>query len=256
MSVLDHPDAALALRLVEGAGGIAAGWFRRAVPTDTKSNPTDFVTAADREAEAYVVAQLARERPTDGVLGEEGHVVDGSSGRRWVIDPLDGTHNFVRGTDWWCCAVALDGAAGVELGAVRDEVRGRSYVGGPAWGAVVDGTQLAPLVDRPLAAACAATYLHPPYFHTPVGDAWLRVIDGVGTYRLHGSGTLEAVAIAEGRLDLFLHHSVPEWDRLPGEAIIRAVGGETRTVAAGGVQWYVAGVPTAVAQASARLVNG
>ncbi len=255
MSAPRHPDATLAASLVEGAGRIAAGWFRRPVTIDIKSNSTDFVTSADREAEAYVATRLAAERPLDGVLGEEGHDVPGTSGRRWVVDPLDGTHNFVRGIDWWCSALALTGPDGLELGAVHDAVRAHTYVGGPGVGVWADGGELPELVDRPLAQACAATYLHPPYFGTPVGDAWQRVLTGLGTYRLYGSGTLEAVAVAQGRLDLFLHHSVPAWDRLPGEALIRGVGGDARLVRAGGVEWYVAGVPTAVAEACERLVG-
>jgi fructose-1,6-bisphosphatase/inositol monophosphatase family enzyme len=251
-----HPDAELAAELVTGAGQIAADWFRRPMPTDTKSNPTDYVTAADREAEAFVVERLACLRPDDGVLGEEGASSAGTSGRRWVIDPLDGTHNFVRGIDWWCSALALVGPEGVEVGAVRDPLRGHTYVGGPGWGAYADGVPIEPLVDRPLSAACAATYLHPPHFDTAVGHAWQRVVAGLGTYRLFGSGTMEAVLIAQGRLDLFLHHSVPAWDRLPGEALIRSVGGDTRTVEAAGVRWYVAGAPTAVAEACERLAGG
>ncbi|MGN0063135.1 MAG: inositol monophosphatase family protein [Nocardioides sp.] len=249
-------DAELAAELVTRAAHVAGAWFRRPVETRTKTNPTDLVTEADREAEAYVVARLAAERPDDGVLGEEGAFTPGTSGRRWVIDPVDGTYNFVRGIDWWCSAVALVDGDELVLGAVHDPSRGETFVGGPGLGAHVSGSALPALEDRPLSLTCAATYLHPPYLSGEVGQAWARVYAGLGSHRVLGSGTLDAMALARGRIDLVFQHSVPDWDRLPGEAIIRAVGGEARTVRAGGVDWYVAGVPTAVAEACARLLDG
>lgn len=249
-------DAELAAELVVGAARVAAEWFRRPVEHWAKSNATDLVTAADHAAEQYVVTRLAAERPDDGVLGEEGARRDSASGRRWVIDPVDGTYNFFRGIDRWCSALALVDGDELVVGAVRDEARGETYVGGPLLGAAVDGVALPQSVDTPLAEACAATYLHPTYLHTPVGEAWTRVVSGLGTYRLLGSGTLEMASIARGHLDLFVHHSVPEWDRLPGEALLHAVGGTARHVEAGGVTWYVAGAPSAVAEACDRLVGG
>lgn len=247
-------DARLAADVVTRAARLAASWFRRPVETRTKSNPTDFVTEADREAEAYVVGRLAAERPDDGVLGEEGASTRGTSGRRWVVDPVDGTYNFVRGIDWWCSALALADGDDVVLGAVHDPAREVTFVGGPGLGAWRNGEALPPLVDRPLAESCTATYVHPPYHGTPVGEAWSRVGQRVGTFRMLGSGTLDAMSVAEGKVDLVFQHSVSDWDRLPGEAMIRALGGEARRVRAAGVEWYVAGVPTAVAEACDLLL--
>lgn len=249
-------DIDLATDLVRGAGQVAHRWFRRRVTLDTKLDPTDFVTEADRAAEKYVVGRLVEERPHDAVLGEEGTVRPGTSGRRWVIDPVDGTYNFVRGLDSWCSAVALTDGDELLLGAVHDPTRDHTVLGGKRIGVRGGGMELTELRDVSLARACAATYLHPPYFHTPVGEAWFRVMSGLGTYRLIGSGTLEMVAVAQGRLDLFIHHSVPDWDRLPGQALVEAVGGHTRRVHAGGVEWFVAGAPSAVAEACDRLVDG
>lgn len=249
-------DAVLAAELVTGAGEVAHRRFRGAFEVSTKSNDTDVVTQADHEAEAYVLRRLATERPLDAVLGEEGSVRDGTSGRRWVIDPVDGTYNFVRGMDAWCSALALTEGDELRLGAVHDAVRRETTVGGLGLGVRVNGEELPPLDDTPLGVACAATYLHPSYLGTDVGDAWLRAVSGMGTYRLLGSGTLELTAVARGRLDLFLHHSVPDWDRLPGQALVEALGGDTRLVAAGGVEWFVAGAPSAVAEACDRLADG
>lgn len=246
-------DLALAESLVHEAADLAAQWFLGGVDGEPKLDATDVVTVADRAAEQHVLGALEELRPADGVIGEEGAFRAGTTARRWVIDPVDGTYNFVRGLDAWCSALALTDGDVVRVGAVHDAVRGTGWVGSPGAGAFRDGVRLPPLVDRDLAAACAATYLHPPYVEGPVGERWRRAVAGLGTYRSLGSGSLDAMAVAEGRIDLVFQHSVPDWDRLPGEAMIRAVGGAARVVQGAGVAWYVAGAPTAVAQACELL---
>ncbi len=162
-------------------------------------------------------------------MGEEGADLAGTSGRTWVIDPVDGTYNFHRGLDWWCSALALVEGDDVVLGRVhhpprRDVRRGAGPPADPR------RLPLAPLEDRPLAECCATTYLHPPFYDGEVGAAFERAVAGVATLRMMGSGTMDAMAIAEGRCDVLFQHSVPDWDRLPGAAIIRGVGGESRVV--------------------------
>ena len=110
-------------------GGPAAG-------VDVKSSATDMVSDADREAERAITELLRAERPDDGLLGEEGAGVEGSSGRRWVVDPLDGTTNFLYGNPAWCVSVAVEdgegGLAGVVYDATRDEAF-RAARGEGAW---------------------------------------------------------------------------------------------------------------------------
>nr|WP_253945339.1 inositol monophosphatase family protein [Nocardioides sp. zg-DK7169] len=246
-------DAGLAARLVTEAGRLAHAMRAEGLDAEQKTSVSDVVTAADRAAERLVVQTLAAERPADGVLGEEGSARDGTSGRTWVIDPVDGTYNFVAGLDWWCSALALRDGEDLLLGAVHHPASGTTYVGGPGVPATANGVALAPLADRPLADACLTTYLHPPFLGTEVGEAFARMASGAATVRMLGSGSMDAMAIASGRLHVLCQHSVPPWDELPGAAIIRAVGGETRHVEAAGRRWYVAGAPTAVAEVCAAL---
>ncbi|WP_296607296.1 inositol monophosphatase family protein, partial [Nocardioides sp.] len=138
-------DAALAARLVRDAGTLAARMRADGVETATKSSISDVVTAADHAAERLVVDGLSLERPEDGVLGEEGAARQGTSGRTWVIDPVDGTYNFVAGLDWWCSAIALTDGDRLVLGAVHHPATGRTFVGGPDLPTTVDGTPLQPL---------------------------------------------------------------------------------------------------------------
>ena len=129
-------------------------------------------------------------------------------------------------------------------------------VGGVGLPATRDGVDLPRLVDRPLSQSCLTTYLHPPFWGDEVGAAFGRMVAGVATVRMLGSGTMDAMALAQGQTHVLCQHSVPPWDELPGAAIITSLGGSTRRVAAAGVEWYVAGVPSAVGEVCAALLNG
>ena len=249
-------DAALAARLVREAGALAHHMRAEGLEAETKTSLSDVVTAADLAAERQVVATLGEERPADGILGEEGASRVGTSGRTWVIDPVDGTYNFLAGMDWWCSAVALRVGDDLLVGAVHHPATGRTFVGGPDLPSTVNGLPLERLTDRTLAESCLTTYLHPPFFGDGVGDVFGRMANGAATIRMLGSGSMDAMAVAEGRLHVLCQHSVPPWDELPGAAIIRGVGGQTRRVRAAGVEWYVAGVPTAVDEVCRALLAG
>lgn len=246
-------DAALAGGLVRDAAALAARMRVAGLDTETKTGPSDLVTAADRAAERLVLDRLAELRPEDGVVGEEGSVRDSRSGRTWVIDPVDGTYNFVAGLPWWCCALALRGPEDLVLGAVHDPTSGRTLVGGPDLPTERDGTRLPGLADVSLGETCVATYLHPPWHDGPVGVLWRRVVGAAATWRSLGSGSMDAVAVAEGRLGVLVQHSVPDWDALPGAGLIRGVGGVVSSIEAAGVTWHVAGASTAVAEVRAAL---
>ncbi len=248
-------DARLAAGLVREAAGLAARMRAEGLAVEAKTSVSDVVTAADRAAEELVVRTLRRLRPDDSILGEEGADHVGSSGRTWVIDPVDGTYNFAAGLDWWCSALALRDGERLLLGAVHHEASSSTYVGGPQLPPTVDGRPLAPLADRALAESCLTTYLHPPFYGGAVGEAFGRMANGAATVRMLGSGTMDAMAIASGRLHVLCQHSVPSWDELPGAAIIRGVGGRTERLRAAGVDWYVAGAPTAVAEVCAALAD-
>jgi myo-inositol-1(or 4)-monophosphatase len=248
-------DAELAARLVREAGTLAGRMRAEGLDAETKTSISDVVTAADRAAERLVVETLGAERPDDGVLGEEGASRAGSSGRTWVVDPVDGTYNFVAGLDWWCSAIALTDGDDLALGAIHHPATGRTFVGGPDLPSTVNGAPLPRLDDRSLAESCLVTYLHPPFLDSEVGRAFARMAGRAATLRMMGSGSMDATTIAEGRLQVLCQHSVPPWDELPGAAIIRGVGGVARKLRAAGVEWYVAGAPTAVADVERALTT-
>jgi len=251
-------DLELAASLVRAAGTLAAqmrSGGREGLDAAHKTSLSDIVTAADHAAEALIVQRLRELRPDDAIVGEEGANQVGTSGRTWVIDPVDGTWNFFHGLTWWCSAIALAGPDDVILGAVFHPAEDAVYVGGPGSPATRNGVPMERLEDRPLGEVCAATYLHPTFFDTDVAAAFGRAASEASTLRVLGSGTMDAMAIAQGQLGVSFQHTVPDWDRLPGVAIIRSLGGAATQVEGGGVTWSVHGTVTAVEQA-AKLLAG
>ena len=124
-------DAQLAVALVREAAALAARIRAEGLDVSRKTSGSDIVTQADTAAERLIVERLAAERPDDAVVGEEGASTVGTSGRTWVIDPVDGTYNFSRGSDWWCSALALADESDVILGAVHHPASLRTWVGRP-----------------------------------------------------------------------------------------------------------------------------
>ncbi len=112
----------IACAAARAAADILLPRFGSEVASATKSTVTDVVSEADLAAERAIRAVLAERAPDDAVLGEEGDDTDGSSGRRWIVDPLDGTVNYLYGLPMWCVSVACEGLVGVVLDPVRDEL--------------------------------------------------------------------------------------------------------------------------------------
>ena len=130
-------DLDLAHLLADAAGKAILPYFRQAglIADNKLAKGFDPVTAADRAAEEAMRALLARHRPEDGIFGEEFGATPGRSGRRWVLDPIDGTRGFLSGTPTWGVLIALCGASGPELGIIDQPYTGERFVGaaGSAW---------------------------------------------------------------------------------------------------------------------------
>lgn len=247
-------DTDLATGLVTAAGALAARMRADGLETDTKTSISDVVTAADRAAEELVMRTLRRVRPDDGILGEEGAAHDGTSGRTWVIDPVDGTYNFVSGLAYWCSALALRDDRGVVLGAVHQPSSGETWAGGRDRPTTLDGRPLPRLVDRPLAECSLATYIHPTTLDDPdVLQSWLAIVGGVATPRLLGSGSMDLSNVATGRIGAWAQHSTPAWDWLPGQAIVESAGGRTAVVEHRGHRWHLASNARALDELVERL---
>jgi fructose-1,6-bisphosphatase/inositol monophosphatase family enzyme len=257
-------DFELASALVREAGMLALMMRQGGLDSQRKTSVSDIVTAADHAAEAYVLEQLQRCRPEDGVLGEEGAAVRGSSGRTWVIDPVDGTYNFLHGSTYWCSAIALKDESDVLLGAIFQPEEDKLWLGGANRPATLNGdvvtTFKADGADRgasPLADIGAATYIHPRWLADPMcAMPWHAAATSAATLRMLGSGSCDLGRVADGELGCWFQHSCPEWDWLPGKAIVLAAGGAVGSVYVNGLEWFMAGGTTAVHQLRAALESG
>ena len=195
---------------------------------ETKSTPTDLVSAADREAERAVLGVLGRRRPDDGILGEEGADVDGTTGLRWVVDPLDGTVNFLLGLPEWSVSVACEDRVGVVLHPLRDEVF-TVVAGGPA---LVNGRPLRGSSRTELAHAVVATgFAYDAGVRARQAEIVGRVIPRVADIRRIGSAALDLAWASAGRVDAFYEHGGSAWDVAAGRMLCAAAGLEVRDLA-------------------------
>jgi fructose-1,6-bisphosphatase/inositol monophosphatase family enzyme len=260
-------DYQLAEALVREAGTLALLMRQGGLEGRQKTSVSDVVTAADHAAEAYVLEQLQRCRPDDGILGEEGASVAGTSGRTWVIDPVDGTYNFLHGSTYWCSAIALKDASGVLLGAIFQPEEDKLWLGGTDRPSTLNGERLTTFgpadgpgpgrSDTPLSELGAATYIHPTWLADPMcAMPWHAAATSAAALRMFGSGSCDLSRVADGGLGCWFQHSCPEWDWLPGKAIVLAAGGAADVVRVNGLDWFVAGGTTAVRELRAALESG
>ncbi len=257
-------DYQLAAALVREAGQLALLMRMAGLQSEQKTSVSDVVTAADHAAEAYVLEQLQRCRPEDGIVGEEGASVLGTSGRTWVIDPVDGTYNFLHGSTYWCSAIALKDSSDVVLGAIFQPEEDKLWLGGRAHPATLNGEPLTVFRDHrgarnstAVAELGAATYIHPSWLMDPLcAMPWHAAATSAAALRMLGSGSCDLARVADGQLGCWFQHSCPEWDWLPGKAIVRAAGGAVDAVRVNGLEWFIAGGTTAVRELRAALESG
>ncbi|EMY35432.1 inositol monophosphatase [Arthrobacter crystallopoietes BAB-32] len=247
----DHlNDADLAAWLVRSAAQLA-GRMRADVKTfEEKTSISDVVTAADHAAEKLVVDTLRRVRPEDSIFGEEGSSYTGTSGRTWVIDPVDGTYNFFTGATYWCAALALKDDGGVRLGAVYHPAEDALWLGGQDLPTTRNGIRSGFALSAPLDQSCAAAYLHHTYLRDEAAaEPYLAAVLGAAAYRTWGSASCELAATSAGIFGVWFQQGLPEWDWLPGKALVEAAGGDTAVVQVKGYRWHVAGGKQQVADA-------
>ena len=184
------------------------------------------VSDADRAAETVIVELLGRERPDDGLLGEEGAAAEGGSGRRWVIDPLDGTTNFLYGIPQWAVSVALEDAGGVAAGAVFDPVRGELFRAERGAGAQLNGEPIRVREGVPLERSLIATGFG---YESAVRAAQARVaqqvLPRVRDIRRAGAAALDLAWLAAGRLDGYYERGLKPWDWAAGRLLVAEAGG-------------------------------
>jgi myo-inositol-1(or 4)-monophosphatase len=219
----------------------------------TKSTPTDLVSAADLDAERAIRDVLARRRPDDAILGEEGDEVAGTSGLRWVVDPLDGTVNYLFGLPQWCVSVACEGRAG----AILDPIRGELFEVVAGRSATLDGEPVRASGRTELATALVATgFAYDAGVRERQAETIGRVIPRVADIRRMGSAALDLAWTAAGRYDAFFERGVSAWDIAVGTMLCATAGLEVRELAPrDGLPGGVLAAPAAIADELLELVR-
>jgi len=220
--------ASLARRAAEAGAAVAAERFRSGIDVERKGEKTDLVTQADRDAQAAVIGVIREDRPRDAIVGEEDDALKAvpESGTAWIVDPIDGTHNYVRGVRTWGTAVSVvrDGepvAAATSLPVLGDDY----WTDGETTYRNGERVTVSEVSD-PEAGVAAPTM----WWDFTARDQYTRacraVVDRFGDLRRIGCAQAELAGVADGSLDGVVTNIRPyPWDTVAGVAMVRAAGG-------------------------------
>lgn len=223
----------IATRIVREAGELA---HRRRIEgvtvAATKSAAADIVTAADREVEAFIRAELARVRPDDGFFGEESGADVGTSGITWVVDPIDGTVNYAYGIPAWAVSIAaVEGTADTATwtaiaGVVFNPVTGELFRASRGGGAWLGDQRLAVSAHVGEAGGLVATgFGYNPATHGPALAQLSRVMPIARDVRRIGAASLDLASVAAGRMDAYYERGTQPWDHAAGALLVEEAGG-------------------------------
>ncbi|HEY3202285.1 MAG TPA: inositol monophosphatase family protein [Thermoanaerobaculia bacterium] len=237
-----------------GGEVLLANWRNLPRGSVEEKMKNDFVTLADRESEERIVSSIRARFPQDAFLGEEGGTRSGRKGARlWIIDPLDGTSNFVSGFPFWCISIAAREGERLIAAVVWDPLRGEMYTAERGSGALCNGKPIA-VTGRPdLDGAFVATGF--PFRHREKIDIYLALFKAVFLkargIRRAGSAALDLAYVAAGVFDGFFEFRLSPWDIAAGALLIQEAGGELTDFNGGGEYLergnVVAGSPGVVA---------
>lgn len=195
---------------------------------DTKSSPTDMVTEVDRAAEALIVGRILAARPDDGLLGEEGASRDGTSGVRWVIDPLDGTTSYIYGYPAYSVSIAAELHGQTVAGAVYDAAHGLLYSASRGGGAYCDDRPISVTTEARLGhALCGTGFGYDPQRRAQQGAMVTQILPRIRDIRRGGSAALDLCWVASGHLDAYFEQGLNAWDMAAGVLIVQEAGGLT-----------------------------
>ena len=220
---MELPDLRLALEMAEAADEITMKHFRMAtLEVRTKSDRTP-VSEADEAVERMIRDRLGRERPDDGIVGEE-FGASGSTSRRWIVDPIDATKNYIRGIPVFATLIALEENGQVVAGVVSAPALGRRWSASKGSGAFCNGIAIrvsdtASLTDAAIAYDNAADF--DPFGTT---DNFMRLVRACGRGRGFGDFWIHML-VAEGAVEIAIEPQVAPWDMAAIQVIVEEAGG-------------------------------
>lgn len=201
------------------AGEMALRYFSQGLSPVVKADLSP-VTQADRDAELLISQVLEESFPGDGLLGEEGAEKEARSGRRWIVDPIDGTRDFIRGIPTWSVMMALESAGEVVAAVCHLPALGDTYYASRGQGAYRNGERIAASsVSSTDAAVLCVNGLNGPLAGRLA--EWMPRFWAVRSF----GGCLDAMMIASGRVDAWIEPTAKPWDLAPLKVIIEEAGG-------------------------------
>lgn len=234
---------ATAIEAARAGGAVSRTRFRErsSFRVETKGLH-DYVTEVDREAEQAVVGVLRRLHPEHGILAEEGSGSASSGAWRWIVDPLDGTTNFIHGVPTFAVSVALEGPEGLVAGAVYDPIRDEMFHAARGHGAKLDGAAIACRRPASLDDALIATGF--PFREMGRLPGYLLAFEGfvrsTAGLRRAGSASLDLAFTACGRYDGFWEVGLSAWDVAAGALLVAESGGRVTDIR-GGTEYLTEG---------------
>ncbi len=204
------------------AGELAVGYQTRGVTPEAKLDLSP-VTIADREAEKLMVARIRETFPDDGILGEEGANQPSRNGRKWILDPVDGTRDFVRGLPTWSTLIGLEVDGEVVMGVVNLPCRNEQYSAIKGQGVWLNekAIGISAITSPSQALACVSAFNNTRAL--PFRDRLLPWVDQFWAVRSMG-GCVDAMLLASGKAELWLEPVAAAWDLAPMKVILEEAG--------------------------------
>ena len=232
---MNDRDQQVAIDTAKRAGALLRAELGKRRQIAFKGSPTNLVTEMDRRAEALIIEAIQAEFPGDAILSEERGTLGGPSGRRWIIDPLDGTTNYAHGIPIFCVSIALEVDGQTRLGVVYDPNFDECFVAGRGRGARRNGERLSVSEAATLNESLVATGLPYNIRETPRNNlaefgAFSLRCQGV---RRMGSAVLYFCYVAAGRLDGYWELRVGPWDAAAGVLMVEEAGGRVTNLEGG-----------------------
>jgi len=219
--------ADLAVNICHEAGRMAVGFFANigALHVEHKG-AQDFVSEADREVELLVRRRLAEAFPEDGIVGEEHAPVQGTSGYTWVIDPIDGTTNFIHGIPAWTVVLACVQGGKTRIGVIHDPVHGETYLASAGQGATLNGDRLDLSDSKPMTEGTVGVGYSNRVSTAGILRAVPELVAQGAMFHRNASGALSLAYVSAGRLLGYVEEHMNAWDCLAGQLLVAEAGGD------------------------------
>lgn len=228
---------AIAEQLAREAGDMALrGRKSGTMSATTKSSPTDMVTQYDKASEEMITAGLARLRPDDAIIGEEGASKEGTTGITWHIDPIDGTSNFYFDIPMWAVSIGATDQQGPLVGAVYAPALGEMFTGARGNGATLNGAPIHVRHNTELTDALVCTGFSYRVHERAVHAARVaQMITHIRDIRRFGAAAIDLCFVACGRYDAYFEEHLHSWDLVAGQVIATEAGAHVTNFAGNAV---------------------